>query len=127
MTENTSTVVLRIGWICLAIVSVGIFAFGIIVIALPMGADRLLYAADGLASIGLGLFGGLLTLIPYRRRETWAWWALWFYPAFWTAHLVFGLPPGTDHVHQYLFIALSLIGLLLPVTAFFGSAGKPKG
>ena len=119
MNAITSTVLMRIGWICLAIVSLGILAFGVIVITLPMGANQLLYTADGLACIGLGLYGGLLTLIPYRRRERWAWWALWFYPVFWAAHLILHLPPSTDHVHQYAFIVLSLIGLLLPLRPFF--------
>jgi len=31
-----------------------------------------------------------------------------------------GLPPGKDHVHQVVFIILSLVGLLLPVGEFFG-------
>lgn len=119
MSQKTDIVLLRIGWICLAVVSLGILVFGVIVIAVPSGAGQLLYTADGLACIGLGLYGGLLTLIPYRRRETWAWWAIWFYPVFWAAHLIFRLPPGTDHVHQYAFIALSLIGLLLPIRSFF--------
>ncbi|KHL02425.1 hypothetical protein [Sinomonas humi] len=110
---------LRIGWIGLVGVSLGIMGFGAVIAIAPMGADELLYRADGLASIGLGLLGGLLALIPYRRRERWAWIALWFYPVFWTIHLVSGLPPGKDHIHQVVFIALSLLGLLLPVRAFF--------
>ena len=109
----------RIGWIALAVVSGGIMVFGIVIAIAPMGPDELLYRAGGLASIGLGLLGGLLALIPYRRRERWAWIALWFYPVFWTIHLVAGLPPGKDHIHQVVFIALSLLGLLLPVRAFF--------
>ena len=92
--------------------------FGVVIAIVPMGADEPLYRADGLASMGLGLLGGLLALIPYRRRERWAWIALWFYPVFWIIHLASGLPPGKDHVHQIIFIALSLLGLLLPVQAF---------
>lgn len=110
---------LRIGWIGLVVVSLGIMGFGVVIAIVPMGADELLYRADGLASIGLGLLGGLLALIPYRRRERWAWMALWFYPVFWTIHMVSELPPGRDHIHQVVFIALSLLGLLLPVRAFF--------
>jgi hypothetical protein len=110
---------LTVAWICLAIVSAGILIFGVVVAFVPMGADAGLYQADGLASIGLGLFGGLLVLVPYRRVERWAWCALWFYPVFWAAHLVWQLPPGADHIHQVAFIALSLIGLLLPVRDFF--------
>jgi hypothetical protein len=112
--------VMRASWICLTLVSVGITGFGLVVIAAPpSGGDSLLYRADGLASVGLGVFGLLLAVIPLRRRERWAWSALWFYPVFWLAHLLFGLPPGTDHVHQVVFIVLSLAGLLLPVRLFF--------
>ena len=110
---------LRIGWVCLSIVSAGILVFGVVVAIVPMGADEGVYRADGLASIGLGLFGGLLVFVPYRRVERWAWYALWFYPLFWAAHLIGQLPPGTDHIHQVVFILLSLVGLLLPVRAFF--------
>ena len=112
-------VAFRIGWICLAGVSIGILAFGVVTLFAPMGPDELLYRALGLASIGLGLFGGLLSLVPYRHRERWAWFALWFYPVFWTVHLFGGLPPGTDRIHQVVFIVLSLAGLLVPVRAFF--------
>ena len=65
------------------------------------------------------LFGLLITTIAYRRRERWAWFASWYYPVFWTVHLVGGLPPGKEHVHQIVFIVLSLAGLLLPVREFF--------
>ena len=38
------------------------------------------------------------------------------------AHLLANLPPGEDHVHQVVFILLSLLGLLLPVGDFFAKA-----
>jgi hypothetical protein len=110
---------LRVGWISLVAVSLGIAGFGVVVAVVPPAGDALLYRADGLASIGVGLFGGLLALVPYRRRERWAWFALWFYPLFWLAHLLGGLPPGKDHVHQIVFITLSLAGLILPCRQFF--------
>ncbi|HEY1157635.1 MAG TPA: hypothetical protein VGE95_15275 [Arthrobacter sp.] len=109
----------RIGWLCLAAVSLGILVFGMVFALFPPDGDAGLYRADGLASAGLGLFGMLIVLAPYRRRERWAWYTLWFYPVFWMLHLAGNLPPGNDHVHQVVFIALSLIGLLLPVRAFF--------
>lgn len=109
----------RIGWVCLLLVSVGILGFGLVVALVPMGPGEAIYRADGVASIGFGLFGGMLTLVPFRRAERWAWAVLWYYPVFWMLHLVGGLPPGTDHVHQVAFIVLSLLGLLLPVRAFF--------
>lgn len=111
----------RIGWICLALVSVGILGFGLVEALAPVGADSQLYRADGLASTGLGLFGGMVALFPFRRRERWAWGVFWFYPVFWLAHLIGQLPPGKDHIHQVVFIVLSLVGLLLPVREFFRS------
>jgi hypothetical protein len=116
MRENLAV---RIGWICLVVVSLGILDFGLVAALVPTAGDDLLMRADGLASTGVGLFGGLLALVPFRRRERWAWHALWFYPVFWVAHLVGGLPPGKDHIHQVLFIVLSLAGLLVLVRAFF--------
>jgi len=115
----------RIGWICLAVVSSGILGFGIVVALVPPGGDVLLYRTDALATAGLGFFGGLIAVLPFRRQERWAWLALWFYPVFWSAHLVFGLPPGKDHVHQVVFIVLSLAGLLIPVREFFRP--RPEG
>jgi hypothetical protein len=61
----------------------------------------------------------LITLIAFRRRERWAFFALCYYPVFWTAHLVGNLPPGQDHIHQVVLIILSLGGLLISVDAFF--------
>ncbi|GAP53875.1 hypothetical protein AHiyo6_04400 [Arthrobacter sp. Hiyo6] len=69
----------RIGWVCLATVSLGILVFGLVVAVVPMDGDAALYRAGGLASTGLGLFGALIVLVPYRRIERWAWCALWFY------------------------------------------------
>lgn len=110
---------IKAGWICLGVVSLGILGFGVVTALVPAGRDRLLVRADGLASVGMGLFGTLLVLMPLRRRERWAWWALWFYPLFWTVHLVDGLPPGKDHVHQVLFLVLSLAGLMATFRGLF--------
>lgn len=113
---------MRVGWICLVVVSVGVLGFGAVAALVPSSGDEPLLRADGLAAVGVGLFGGLIALFPFARRERWAWFALWFYPVFWVAHLVFDLPPGKDHVHQVVFIVLSLVGLLLPAREFFRSA-----
>lgn len=114
----------RIGWIAHAVVSAAVLVFGVVLVLAPTGGDPLLVRADGLASTGVGLFGGLIAVIPFRRRERWAWWALWFFPVFWVVHLVGGLPPGTDHVHQVVFIVLSVAGLLLPVRSFHPVSGR---
>ena len=109
----------KIAWVSLAITGVAILVFGLIAIAWPASSDQSFLRAMGVASIGMGLFGVMITVVAYRRREQWAWFTLWYYPIFWTAHLVGGLPPGQDHVHQVVFIVLSLAGLLLPVSEFF--------
>ncbi|TDK85267.1 hypothetical protein EUA03_22950 [Mycolicibacterium mucogenicum] len=106
---------ITIAWICLALVGGATLAFGVITTVVPIGPNEPLMRANGLASTGMGLFGLLITATAFRRRERWAWWALWFYPVFWTAHLVGRLPPGNDHIHQVVLIALSITGLLLPL------------
>ena len=115
---------MRVAWVCLVIVSVGILGFGVITVLPAVAGGNLLIVANGLASIGLGLFGGLIVLIPFRRGERWAWSVLWFYPVFWVVHLVAELPPGKDQIHQIVFIVLSVAGLLLPVR-YMIRAGRP--
>jgi hypothetical protein len=109
----------KITWISLAIIGVAILVFGLIVTMWPGSSNSLFLRAIGVASIGMGLFGVIITVIPYRRRERWAWFTLWYYPIFWSAHLFGGLPPGQDHVHQIVFIILSLASLLLSISTFF--------
>ncbi|GHO82703.1 hypothetical protein [Dictyobacter formicarum] len=112
-------VLFKIAWVSLAITGVAILVFGLIVTAWPASSDPLSLRAIGVALIGMGLFGVVITVIAYRRRERWAWFTLWYYPIFWIAHLLGGLPPGQEHIHQIVFIVLSLAGLLLPVGEFF--------
>ena len=109
----------KIAWVSLAITGVAIFVFGLIVSVWPGSSNPSFLRAIGVASIGMGLFGVMITLIPYRRAERWAWFTLWYYPIFWSAHFLGGLPPGQDHIHQIVLIVLSLVGLLLPVREFF--------
>jgi hypothetical protein len=118
------SVSVRVGWICLLIVGAGILVFGLVAVVAPGSVDRALMRADGLASVGLGLFGVLMAAIPFRRGERWAWYAFWFYPVFWAVHLIGRLPPGKDHVHQVVFIVLSLTGLL--VTAGWFVPGRNR-
>jgi len=118
-----ASVPLTIGWFSLAIIGVAIFVFGLAAAMLPAPSGPPYLRTVGVASIGMGLFGFLIATIAYRRRERWAWFALWYYPLFWTAHFAGGLPPGKDHVHQVVFIVLSVAGLLLPVREFFPRGG----
>lgn len=112
-------IIFKSTWIALTLVGIAIFAFGLIVALWPGPSDALYLRAIGVASMGMGGFGVLITVIPYRRLERWAWYGLWYYPIFWTAHLLGGLPPGQDHIHQVVFIILSLASLLLSMGAFF--------
>jgi hypothetical protein len=114
---------LKISWILLLATGIGILGFGIIVTAYPQIAgpteEEGLMRAIGVATTGMGIFGVMITLMAYRRKEKWAWFTLWYYPIFWTIHLAGGLPPGKDYIHQIVFIVISLLGLLLPVRQFF--------
>ncbi len=118
-------ILFRVAWLSLAIIGVAILAFGLIAAVSPRSGDRSSLRAIGVASIGMGLFGVVIAAIPYRRRERWAWFTLWYYPIFWIAHLLGGLPPGQDHVHQIVFIVLSLVGLVIPAREFFPRGVDP--
>jgi hypothetical protein len=116
----------RIAWILLAFNGAAIAVFGVIT-AIWSGSDSAGYVrAVAVASIGMGGFGLMITLIPFRRRERWAWFTLWYYPAFWLAHLVAGLPPGSDHIHQIALITLSVTGLLIPVRDLYSRPPSPS-
>ena len=105
-------------WIALLITGLATFVFGLVVMVVRSSDEHYLRAI-GAASVGMGLFGVMITVTAFRRRERWAFFSLWYYPIFWTVHLVGDLPPGRDHIHQVLFIVLSLLGLLLPLSEFF--------
>lgn len=67
-----------------------------------------------------GVFGMALVLIPFRRRQRWAWWLLWALPALFLVHgavlgsFPFDLAP----------LAFCLAGLLIPARLFFPSRQK---
>lgn len=118
------TAALRFGWVSLALTNLAVLVFGVVVALLP-ARNASYYRAIGAASIGMGLFGFAVSAAGYRRREKWAWLTLWYLPPFWMAHLVWRLPPGRDHVHQVVFAALSLLGLIVPVRDFFPRVRHP--
>jgi len=108
----------RVSWIALLITGLATLVFGLIDMVVRSSDEQYLRAI-GAASVGMGFFGAMITVTAFRRRERWAFFSLWYYPIFWTVHLVGDLPPGRDHIHQVLFIVLSLLGLLLPLSEFF--------
>ncbi|MFP5253351.1 MAG: hypothetical protein ACLGH4_06105 [Actinomycetes bacterium] len=72
----------------------------------------------GLAFLGFGLLVITVAVVPYRRGERWAWYALWVVPVFMGGLVVHEL--GGDFVQMpALLLAASLAGLLLPYRAFF--------
>ena len=81
------TRLLKTSWISLLVTGIGILGFGIIVTAHPQIAgptEEGLLRAIGVATTGMGIFGVMITLRAYRRKEEWAWFTLWYYPIFWT-------------------------------------------
>jgi hypothetical protein len=126
VTTHRTSALFTVAWVLLATIGVATLAFGLIVALVPASSDARYLRADGVALAGMGLFGVLITVMAYRRRERWAWLALWYYPLFWAAHLLGGLPPGKDHVHQIVFFVLSLVGLLLPVREFFPAGERER-
>jgi protein-S-isoprenylcysteine O-methyltransferase Ste14 len=76
MTQRSS-VLFKISWISLGIIGVAILVFGLITTVVPASSGPPYMRAIGMVSIGMGLFGLLITTITYRRRERWAWFALW--------------------------------------------------
>lgn len=114
---------LKVSWIALLVSGLATLGFGVVAL-FTHSSDEQYLRAIGAASIGMGLFGAMISVTSFRRRERWAFFALCYYPIFWTAHLVGDLPPGRDHIHQVVFIALSLFGLLLPIGEFFPRDGN---
>ena len=112
----------RYGWMILsANTFLGIFAA--LITGLPSlamyfspsssGAYPIL-GALGTALAGFNILALVVVLIPYRRYERWAWYALWMLPLQWLWQFVF-LPDLA-----YLMLALlTTVGLLLPYRMFF--------
>ena len=74
-----------------------------------------LLGALGVTWVGFNLFALILTLIPFRRGERWAWFTLWMLPLLWLSQ--FALSPDLSY---YLVLAIiSAVGLILPYRRFF--------
>jgi len=73
----------------------------------------------GITLTAFAILGMILALIPYRRGERWAWFALWLIPL---VHGGVALRMLTDqyeagYVYLGLFV-ISLIGILIPIRGF---------
>jgi len=81
-----------------------------------------LMGALGVTWVGFNLFALILTLIPFRRGERWAWFTLWMLPLLWLS--LFVLAPDLTY---YLVLAIiSTVGLILPYRRFFSLTEKEE-
>lgn len=76
--------------------------------------------ALGTALVGFNLLALVVVLIPYKRYEPWAWFALWLLPLQWLSQFFF----SPDLAYLAL-AALTLVGLLLPYRRFFRAQEEP--
>src|SRR5215212_1757581 len=65
--------------------------------------------AWGVTWVGFNIFALVMTLIPYRRYEKWAWYTLWLVPLRWLSQ--FGVSPNLGYL---IFALLTTTGLRLP-------------
>jgi hypothetical protein len=86
----------------------------------------------GLSDVGVAFFIMAISLTAYRKGEKFAWYAMWFIPAFFIGCTAITMSTITTSVESSLslllpitmFVILSLLGLLLPYRKFFPS--KPN-
>ncbi len=55
--NKRETVRFKLAWLSLALIGVAILVFGLVITVLPGSTDPLLMRADGVASVGMGVFG----------------------------------------------------------------------
>jgi hypothetical protein len=77
--------------------------------------------ALGTALVGLNILALLMSLIPYRRGERWAWFTLWMLPVGWVSQFVF-----LADVSYLVLALLTAVGLVLPYRRFFSRAEKEE-
>jgi hypothetical protein len=76
--------------------------------------------AWGVTWVGFNVLALIVTLIPYRRHERWAWFTLWTLPLLWLSQFAFSPDP------PYLMLAvLTVVGLVLPYRGFFSGTEEP--
>lgn len=75
----------------------------------------------GLALVGFATFVLVVSVVSYRQRQRWAWFALWTVPAFMVGLTLHELR-GSFVQMPAVILVLSLLALVLPFRRFFPSA-----
>ena len=73
----------------------------------------------GALGAGFGVLAALIAVIPYRRGERWAWFALWVFPI--TVGLISARQLVDNYPAGYFYAAITgaaIVGLLIPVRRF---------
>jgi len=82
------------------------------------------FMSGGLSDIGFAFLITVISMTAYRRGERWAWYALWFVPAYFLGFVALSFTFETSSsmlLPLMVFVILSLVGLLLPFRKFFPS------
>jgi hypothetical protein len=69
----------------------------------------------GITSVGLYVFALVMTLVPYRKNERWAWYTLWMLPLLWLTQFVL----AQDLPYFLVLAVITAAGLILPYRKFF--------
>jgi hypothetical protein len=75
--------------------------------------------AWGISWVGFEILALVIILIPFRRKERWAWWTLWLLPALWLCLFVL----DTSLIGLLVLTLISLAGLALSFRRFFPRPG----
>ena len=86
------------------------------------------FRGGGLSDIGFAFFLIVVSMTAYRQRQKWAWYALWFVPAYFLSWIGLSLSLPSESSSSLIppltvFIIISLLGLLLPFKKFFPNRG----
>jgi len=82
------------------------------------------FSGGGLSDLGFAFLIIVISLFAYKQGQKWAWYSFWFIPAYFLAWTVLSSTlPSESQSSLFppliVIIALSLVGLLLPVRKFF--------
>ena len=76
--------------------------------------------ALGTALVGFNVLALVMILVPFKRHERWAWYALWMLPLQWIVQFAFF--PDLSYLTLALLITVSLV---LPYRRFFPTVEEP--